>query len=112
MNTCPLCKERGKDWTGDDPVCAFTSVFEDSRFFTKNNWNCATMNALRQIAEQNEVCRDDEYVGVVPFGDGFIVMTWYKRRGNTANAIVMSGAMPIKKLTLKIAEQALKEVNP
>lgn len=45
---CQACSAPGyKDWEGGDPECAFlTGVFSD------RNWNCGTMNALRQRAEE------------------------------------------------------------
>ena len=45
MPECPLCKKRGKTWEGDDPVCALKNGK-----FSDDNWNCATMNKLREIA--------------------------------------------------------------
>jgi hypothetical protein len=44
---CKLCNERGKTWNGDDPVCAF-----ENGVFSNDNWNCATMNKLRNISEE------------------------------------------------------------
>jgi hypothetical protein len=66
--------------------------------FDENNWNCATMNALRDIAEKHGYKQrdDDCCIGVVLIPraaegaqSGHIVMTWYKERGKTSRAIVM-----------------------
>jgi len=44
---CRLCEQRGKTWEGSDPKCAF-----ESYGFSHDNWNCATMNRLREIAKR------------------------------------------------------------
>ncbi|EMT54781.1 hypothetical protein I532_04215 [Brevibacillus borstelensis AK1] len=105
---CKLCVERGKPWSGDDPRCAF-----ERETFSPDNWNCATMNALRNIAEaQGHTHRDDMgpcSIGFVPFeGDdaGYIVMTWYKNRGRTGNAVVMRDS-EIRTFTYQDARDAL-----
>lgn len=99
--TCKLCNERGKTWSGDDPKCAFKD-----NLFTTDNWNCATMNELRRISDEIETkMRNDmscASVGIVPLDNdyldymeyenvdsGYIVMTWYKERGRTGNALIM-----------------------
>jgi hypothetical protein len=112
---CELCEQRGKTWEGSDPTCAFVDGT-----FTTDNWNCATMNRLREIAEEhNWTHRDDTAsasIGFIPFeGDeesGYIVLTWYKRRGQTGNAVVMWDEEPVKPLTLDLATQALKYWTP
>ena len=89
---CGMCRERGKTWTGSDPRCAF-----ENGVFNPDNWDCATMNALRERAEElGTDFRDDmaaASIGYVPFesedGAGYVVMTWYKDRGRTGQAIVM-----------------------
>ena len=99
--TCVLCQRRGKTWEGSDPRCAF-----ESGVFDTNNWNCATMNALRDIAYREKQFgywyRDDNLnasIGIVharelrPGTDddlqGYLVMTWYKDRGRTGQAWLM-----------------------
>ena len=122
--TCELCKERGKDWDGGDPECAF----EDG-VFSPNNWNCATMNKLRELAEERETeyietiddayaCSfekyhyiDDQYLGVIPYKGiadipKFVVIGWYKNRGQTEEAVVF-GDNGITTLTLNDAEDAV-----
>lgn len=117
MNECKRCRERGKTWSGDDPKCAFPKGR-----FTHDNWNCETMNRMRDIAhELGTTYRDDNScgsIGYVPMGadyaprdfdilGGYIVMTWYKERGSTGNAVVMreEGA---QELTLQHAELAIR----
>jgi hypothetical protein len=115
---CKRCEERGKTWEGSDPKCAF----DDNGVFNGDNWNCATMNKLRNIAEELETgWRDDNScgsIGYVPMDNdyapddfntygGYIVMMWYKERGRTGNAVFMTDeeTMP---LTVKHAELAIK----
>src|SRR5690606_38007902 len=114
---CRLCEERGKTWEGSDPKCAFNSHGE----FIKDNWNCATMNKLRIIADEiGTVQRDDNScgtIGYVPMNNdyapddfdtfgGYIVMMWYKDRGKTGNALFMTDDETIP-LTIKHAELAI-----
>jgi hypothetical protein len=112
---CKLCRERGKTWNGDDPRCAFAF---DGRF-NRDNWACETMFELRRIAYRlGTVTRDDmecASIGYVPYVDedsdepnGYIVMTWYKDRGTTGNAIVMSDDNPIRELTEEMALKAIE----
>lgn len=112
---CKLCRERGKTWEGDDPRCAFEF---DGRF-NRDNWACETMYELRQIAyDLGTVTRDDmecASIGYIPYVDeegeeynGYIVMTWYKDRGTTGNAIIMFDDEPIRELT---EEKALKAIE-
>ena len=102
--SCKLCQVRGKTWNGDNPKCAF-----ESESFSKDNWNCATLNELRDIAEKNEMSfrHNDESIGVIPTGFGFIVMTWYKNRGQTGNALFMLDNEKEKSLTIKKAENTI-----
>jgi hypothetical protein len=112
---CELCEKRGKTWEGSDPICAFVDGV-----FTSPNWNCATMNRLREIAEEHDwTHRDDNAaasIGYIPFEgneeSGYIVLTWYKRRGATGNAVVMWDEEPVKPLTLDLATLALKYWTP
>lgn len=98
---CPRCQERGQTWRGSPPVCAFY----DGRF-TGDNWNCATMNALRDKATSD--WNEDNYMGFLrgPNGD-HLIMTWYKRRGRTSDALVVCDGIR-EELTLEMAEVFLK----
>lgn len=130
--TCPRCIKRGKTWDGDNPKCAFENIyvyFQDSTSkpyttnqFSKDNWNCATMNDLREfIDDQIEkggrgyYYRDDISTGtiaVLPYETdnfyGNLVMTWHKERGRTGSAMVVCDDREPQILTLDIAEEILK----
>lgn len=100
MSECKYCKHRGKVWEGADPQCAFPKgVYEP------DNWNCAAMNILRFIAEENEnTDRDDDSAGSFGFvrandyhapegyegPGGYVTLAWYKDRGATNNAKFMN----------------------
>ena len=67
--------------------------------FSPDNWNCRTMNVLRELAEPT-VKRDDLTTGsiglvkideVLGFEErrGYLVMTWYKNRGSTDSARIL-----------------------
>ena len=108
---CKLCIQRGKTWQGSDPKCAF----DENGNFTKDNWVCATMSKLRAIAEEYDLVQTADETSIatlyVPSLDldeitesanfdaygGFIVLSWYKDRGNTGNALFMSeeGTLPL-----------------
>lgn len=122
---CKLCLERGKTWNGDDPKCAF-----EYDYFNTANWNCATMSRLRIIAEQlGTIMRDDNScacIGYVPLDadlyvpgrygppdmkSGYIVMTWYKERGRTGQALIMWDDEPPRPLTELEALQAIKNLG-
>lgn len=108
--TCKMCRERGETWPGDDYKCAF-----EHGDFNTANWHCATMNALRERAEElGTTFRDNNAagsIGYVPFeGDdysGYIVMTWHKNRGHTGFAQIMSDDNWPRPLTEKEALEAL-----
>lgn len=117
---CQLCTERGKTWNGSDPKCAF-----ENGVFSTDNWNCATINKLREICSDDFggkrtdttwEFRDDMSAGSfgciwVPEGDeqGFyIVMSWYKRRGRVAWAYRMCDDDEPRPITLDEAMAAIK----
>lgn len=100
---CDRCVERGKTWSGGDPVCGFTSSGE----FRPDNWNCATLNALRELtADPREgggigvhLWHEDTNVAVLPMPErsdgrwgGFMLVGWYKSRGRTAEVYVWEAA--------------------
>ena len=77
---CPRCQERVKDWEGDDSKCGF----DENGNFLEHNWNCATLNALRDKANANRVWSDDYSMSIIQtFGVGFGILRWYKSRGQT-----------------------------
>lgn len=106
---CPRCLARGKTWTGSNPICGFT---ERGRFKT-DNWNCATLNDLRDLVEPSQIWSEDDYVAAIPRGrgePGFLVLCWYKRRGRTDRAFLLSSDWR-RPLTLKEAEAILAEAG-
>lgn len=126
-HACDLCRSRTKSWEGDDPECAFAYA----RRFSVQNWNCATMSVLRQIAEESETGDScDSFAGIVPVpelvSDNFdwhpthIVLHWYKSRGQTQGAIVFDSNGGIHELSHDLAvatarnyaEQLAKKGSP
>lgn len=77
---CQMCEERGKTWAGDDPRCAFKTGR-----FSSDNWNCATMNALRDAAEGGDLKRwsEDQWFALLVADGRALALSWYKRRGRT-----------------------------
>jgi hypothetical protein len=100
---CQACKERVKDWNGSDSECAFKSTI-----FSSDNWNCATMNALRRIVEDAGICNEDQYAVLLPvFECGeFLVLSWYKHRGATEGAFILYEDK-VSALTIEEAEAIL-----
>lgn len=77
---CPRCQERVKDWNGDNPKCGF----DENGNFLEHNWNCATLNALREMAEETRVWCDDSNMAIIARSDvGHGILSWYKNRGAT-----------------------------
>ena len=107
---CRLCRERGSlGRYSDPPVCAF----DDSGAFLTDNWNCATMNALREIADRVTVGVEEVHGGCVAFDDAndgglgkVIALCWYKFRGRTATAVVLDDEGGSREMTLADAEAA------
>lgn len=106
-NACRRCRERGKDWSGGDPECGFTSGV-----FSPDNWNCATLNALRDLAEQTRCYGDDHSAGLIFAGDvsDYLLLRWYKNRGATAEAYYW-GDNGLEPLTLAKAEAVLADAE-
>jgi len=71
------------DYYGSDPQCAFPNGV-----FRTVNWSCAGLHRLRDDAEAVEVWNDDQHCAVLPFPDScdFVVLSYYKHRGNTEGA--------------------------
>lgn len=101
MKPCPLCQKRGKTWEGDDPRCAFINGVFDS-----DNWNCATMNILRELLCSNIVFSEEEKCGVIPFNGWFIILFWYKNRGRTNQALIKDEG-GVRTLTLEDATDCI-----
>ncbi len=119
---CKLCKERGKTWQGSDPRCAF-----ESGVFNSDNWNCATMNRLREIVKYGDddftFYRRDDYmtnsIGIIFCGSGFdaevegmtLIMKWYKDRGRTHTAFLLDPEGNFMLLTEELALKIIESVN-
>ena len=111
--SCDLCQERGKDWKGDDPQCAFLH----GRSFSNQNWRCATMGVFRSACAESAVCCSvEQSVGVVAipesvsddeheFHPTHLVLSWYKSRGCTDGAIVLDSNGNAYPLTASLAEK-------
>lgn len=102
---CPRCKTAPKNASPRE--CAFTGYA-----FSDDNWNCATMNTLRALVEQEglRVYGEDESLGVIRCPDsigGFLVLSWYKDRGRTSVAQFVS-SMGVEPLTLTIADTVIE----
>ena len=111
-----MCRKRGQTWSGDGEVCGFLSFGR----FKENNWNCATLNKLRDMCDWGN--RDDSSsacIGVIQISEsekrgiqqGYVVLTWYKDRGATGQARVVWDDNLTEKLTLKTAEFIINKKN-
>jgi hypothetical protein len=96
---CKMCKERVKDWAGDDPTC----YFDDP-----HNWNCATVNEIRDLCYEGqelkpgihyEYCDDEKFatfnIHEVECEGNYIgrclYAAWYKQRGSTEAIWILDG---------------------
>ncbi len=100
-----MCKERIKNWSGDDPVCYFDNPSQ--------NWNCATLDNIRDLVYEGhelksgihyEYC-DDEKFAIINIHEveidnedrnGFYIgrclyVAWYKNRGGTEALWILDG---------------------
>jgi len=91
--------------------CAFSNGI-----FSSDNWNCATMNKLRKLAKKAGLFwRDDSIgsIGVLPIDldefYGFLIMLWYKERGQVEQAILLSFERPPALLTLDLALKIIED---
>ena len=107
MPECIACAARGKTWNGSDPRCAF-----ETGAFSPENWNCATVNALRELVYEGQnpmppgvdyrycddqkyatVCIDDVELDGARIGLALWV-SWYKSRGSTEAVWLLSQDAP------------------
>lgn len=98
--TCTRCQGRVKNWTGDDPKCAFPN----DGAFTADNWNCATTGAIRRICDEGDntvFCDDQKYAALkvsdvtIPSGHALTLwVSWYKSRGRTEAMWLLSEDEP------------------
>lgn len=111
---CPRCTEQGwPEYFGSEPKCGWN---EDGSF-NKDNWQCATLTALRWLAHKRQtgIFGMDETCYVVALLNwdtgptGFVVLWSYKERGRVSGmAHIKDSASVPKPLTLAVAEEALK----
>lgn len=107
---CKRCQDRGQTWNGDKPICALSG----------DNWNCATINAVRDICDDIEsgrvdyqYCDDQKYATLkidecempngAPIGLALWV-TWYKNRGRTDGLWILSDGAPPRAPTMEELE--------
>lgn len=113
--TCKLCQLRPvPENYGSPRRCAFGEFGE----FIADNWNCETMNELRGAYIWKH--RDDQVKGsicVLPVGEisgtsmGYLVLTYYKDRGETGGARIVQDDQPDVPLSRFIAEHMLGELG-
>jgi len=92
---CRMCRDRGKTWDGADPTCGFNA----DGSWNPDNWNCATMNELRNAVAVDAEWNDDQYCGRLALREGddrlpcgaFLILGWYKSRGRTEYAGILCG---------------------
>lgn len=86
--------------------------FSDDGVFDPDNWQCATLNILRDIAKELKQIQhmEDTSLATIPISDddraGWIVLSWYKSRGRTSSARFIFDDTDIP-LTLEMAQAAL-----
>lgn len=113
MADCKACTERGKPENyGSEPKCAFR---KSGRLFGTDNWNCATLNELREAIHNThttfDLYNDDETLWIVSLLDQewtFLILGHYKQRGTVHTLILLDGQQTPKiRPTLKSIEEIL-----
>lgn len=113
--TCKACVERGKPENyRSEPKCAFIH-----NTFSKENWNCATLNKLREISNQihgaSTTYGDDETLVVIPLYRNtfnFMIIGYYKQRG-TVHTLMMIKEGSINVVpNIKTIETIIKSLMP
>jgi len=104
---CKMCQERGTpDNFASTLKCAFVNGV-----FQSENWNCATMNALRDICGNYKNPNEDQYAEILCASPDaectHIVLTWYKRRGKTEGAWMLFDNKPPQPLTITEAQNII-----
>ena len=129
MSVCEYCQDyQGKrpSHFGSDPRCGF----DENGLFKSDNWQCITLNSLRSCIERfGYWLRKDMQqasIGVLTIPEhlfededdviraGYIVVTWYKNRGATGNAVVMwddHEAVPLNFATAKFVIEEYQEAD-
>ena len=106
---CSMCKERGKTWTGSESACGF-----GGGSFDTGNWNCATVNAIRDICYEGrklppgvdyQYCEDQKYATIKVDhidelgGSLALWLTWYKNRVRTDEMWLLFDGLPPRRPT-------------
>lgn len=119
---CDKCKAQGwPSHMASAPLCAFRSF----GIFTSDNWNCGTMNALRDFlsSKVDDAIDSSPLTGerlaffgqetcmVGGFSDGFIALHIYKSRGCVDHAIFIPEGRDrhVMPLTLDIVDRFFAE---
>lgn len=111
---CPLCASLPHAEGSEQRRCAFRDGV-----FDYNNWCCATLGALAEIADKADAWQGndrDERVALLPIPDcdedlgEFLVLQQYKRRGTVRSAVVFhdKGYAP---LTLDVARKLMRRLR-
>ena len=103
--SCPRCIGAGQPhYFASARRCAFAGDV-----FSPDNWNCETVNTLRDTAEQLGFKARDEDVsfGFIPAGARYIAVTWYKERGRTSEMLVMGDDETPHRPTLTEIDEAI-----
>ena len=93
-------------------------AFDDDGYFTSDNWQCATLEALMDAcavqtdegAVHGILGNDESLQACYRRGNGhggWIILTRYKRRGRTTSAIHVGDFWPPRPVTLALAEEFL-----
>lgn len=119
LEKCKYCKQHNlNDWNESKPKCGF----DNAGIFKTDNWNCGTLNRLREIVEDTQLYSNDSHSALIPidyegkeednfnYAD-FILLNWYKRRGRTDLAKIITSGNDIQDLTLDIAYSAIEQYN-
>ena len=106
---CKACQDRVKKWNVSDSACAFLTGE-----FAEENWNCATVNAVRDICYEGQelkngidyqYCEDDKYATVkidhieITGRPLALWVSWYKNRGCTQAMWLLFDKEPPRKPT-------------
>lgn len=127
--------ERNEDGSLGISSGLISCAFSDNGMFHTANWNCKTMNRLREIAGEHHddeatlpwyswFMRDDMQnasIGVIRIPEhyrednnmmsGYLVMTWYKSRGRTGQAWIVCDDDEPTKLNLRTAQFIIEKLN-
>lgn len=118
MLICPRCRKANRK---DGAVCVFDNNTGAAVIDPAASNRCMTLIELRNVVhawgERRIAHNDDENMLAVPFRNPpprsdalFGVLQWYKRRGNTQVAIVITETGP-RPMTLREAEALIDQLT-